>query len=403
MLECTIQRCGLRRVMMIIRSNLKAMLIIMVLAFIMPAIQADAGIFDDIKLWYNQKSEINKHSRVISSEVKTLYRERKSIQRFSEGASGLIRAYRAISNKGSKASLPQMLDIAKSISLVVSEFKNLAPKAEAMYRNAQPSMKYFSQLADQTETIQTNKNKILVKSFSDGRLNKLAGANGWSRVFDSVKSDPLNLFRWGRLQDEYKLGKVEAQYPLKCAQIAFEASAYYFAARDSVQELLGIQKEIEGILGGDLGAILNVAGTVNKIQNSGQSIEALGELAETGALRIGKRFDELLKVQEDYVAINKSYNDKYNKTPSASGSSGSTTVSASGTTARQSTTSAAPSTGNTSGSAAVSLERAMANYQKAYQAYVEISQRGDASQNEVNKAINELNAAKRQVEQAKAR
>ncbi|HOI92347.1 MAG TPA: hypothetical protein PLK28_17735, partial [Candidatus Rifleibacterium sp.] len=171
----------------------------------------------------------------------------------------------------------------------------------------------------------------------------------------------------------------------------------------SVQELLGIQKEIEGILGGDLGAILNVAGTVNKIQNSGQSIEALGELAETGALRIGKRFDELLKVQEDYVAINKSYNDKYNKTPSASGSSGSTTVSASGTTARQSTTSAAPSTGNTSGSAAVSLERAMANYQKAYQAYVEISQRGDASQNEVNKAINELNAAKRQVEQAKAR
>ncbi len=388
---------------MIIRSNLKAMLIIMVLAFIMPAIQADAGIFDDIKLWYNQKSEINKHSRVISSEVKTLYRERKSIQRFSEGASGLIRAYRAISNKGSKASLPQMLDIAKSISLVVSEFKNLAPKAEAMYRNAQPSMKYFSQLADQTETIQTNKNKILVKSFSDGRLNKLAGANGWSRVFDSVKSDPLNLFRWGRLQDEYKLGKVEAQYPLKCAQIAFEASAYYFAARDSVQELLGIQKEIEGILGGDLGAILNVAGTVNKIQNSGQSIEALGELAETGALRIGKRFDELLKVQEDYVAINKSYNDKYNKTPLASGSSGSTTVSASGTTARQSTTSAAPSTGNNSGSAAVSLERAMANYQKAYQAYVEISQRGDASQNEVNKAINELNAAKRQVEQAKAR
>lgn len=388
--------------MMIIRSNLKAILIIMVLAFIMPAIQADAGFFDDIKLWYNQKSEINKHSRIIGSEVKTLYRERKSIQRFSEGASGLIRAYRAISNKSSKASFPQLLDIAKSISLVVSEFKNLAPKAEAMYKNAQPSMKYFSQLADQTDTIQTNKNKILVKSFSDGRLNKLAGANGWSRVFDSVKSDPLNLFRWGRLQDEYKLGKVEAQYPLKCAQIAFEASAYYFAARDSVQELLGIQKEIEGILGGDLGAILNVAGTVNKIQNSGKSIESLGELAEVGTQRIGKRFDELLKVQEEYVAINKSYNEKYNKTPS-SGNSGTAGVSASSTVARPTATSAAPSTGNTSGSAAVSLERAMANYQKAYQAYVEISQRGDASQDEVNKAINALNTAKRQVEQAKSR
>ena len=98
-----------------------------------------------------------------------------------------------------------MLDIAKSISLVVSEFKNLAPKAEAMYRNAQPSMKYFSQLADQTETIQTNKNKILVKSFSDGRLENLP-LNGWSRVL--IRLNPtLSIFQMGSLQDEYKLGR----------------------------------------------------------------------------------------------------------------------------------------------------------------------------------------------------
>ena len=128
-----------------------------------------------------------------------------------------------------------------------------------------------------------------------------------------------------------------------------------------------------------------------------RSAGELAEMAHCVSANVSTNFSRSRKT----VAITSRHDNT--KTPSASGSSGSTTVSASGTTARQSTTSAAPSTGNTSGSAAVSLERAMANYQKAYQAYVEISQRGDASQNEVNKAINELNAAKRQVEQAKAR
>lgn len=386
---------------MLLRSNLKALLLLFVLSFILQAGVVEAGLFSDIKLWYSEKSNINKHSRVIGSEVKTLYRERKSIQSFAEGARGLIEAYKAIKNKSSKTSLPQILDIATSISKVVKEFNNLAPKAEAMYRNAQPSMQYFSQLTDQTETIQTSKNKILVKSFSDGRLNKLAGANGWSRVWDSIKSDPINLFRWGRLSDEYKLGKVEAQYPLKCAQIAFEASAYYFAARDSIQELLGIQKEIEGIVGGDLGAILNLSGTISKIQNSGNSIEAIGELAQTGADRISKRFDELVKIQNDYVAVNKAYNDKYNR----DGTSGSSS------TAAAPAASTVPNTGNNrnttgnsnSSSTKINLNQAMENYQKAYEAYVAIAQQGSAvSQAELNKAISNLNAAKKQVEKARA-
>ncbi len=390
---------------MIFRNSLKALLLLLTLAFIFPAASLEAGVLSDIKLWYNEKSNINQHSRVISSEVKTLYRERKSIQKFAEGASGLIQAYKAIKNKSSKTSLPQVLDIARSISLVVSEFNNLAPKAEAMYRNAQPSMKYFSQLADQTDTIQTSKNKIIVKSFSDNRVNKLAGANGWSRVFDSIKSEPLNLFRWGRLQDEYKLGKVEAQYPLKCAQIAFEASAYYFAARDSIQELLGIQKEIEGIMGGDLGAILNLSGTISKIQNSGNSIESIGELAEVGTEKISKRFDELVKIQNDYVAANKAYNDKYNKSGTAG--SGNTSATAARTTVPStvnSSTNGATNSNSSTSAANVSLSTAMANYQKAYEAYVAVSQKGNAAgQDELNKAIRNLNNAKQQVEKAKAR
>ncbi len=386
---------------MLLRSNLKALLLLFVLSFILQAGVVEAGLFSDIKLWYSEKSNINKHSRVIGSEVKTLYRERKSIQSFAEGARGLIEAYKAIKNKSSKTSLPQILDIATSISKVVKEFNNLAPKAEAMYRNAQPSMQYFSQLTDQTETIQTSKNKILVKSFSDGRLNKLAGANGWSRVWDSIKSDPINLFRWGRLSDEYKLGKVEAQYPLKCAQIAFEASAYYFAARDSIQELLGIQKEIEGIVGGDFGAILNISGTISKIQNSGNSIEAIGELAQNGANRISKRFDELVKIQNDYVAANKAYNEKYNR----SGTSGSSSTAAApvASTATRTGGNGSTTVNSSSSTAKISLARAMENYQKAYEAYVELSQQGSAaSQADLNKAISNLNAAKKQVEKARA-
>lgn len=386
---------------MFYRIHLKALLFMFMFAMLVAPQQAEAGVFSDIKLWYNEKSNINKHSRVVGGEVKTLYRERKSIQSFAEGATGLVRAYQAIKNKTSKTSFPQLLEIARSITQVVSGFNNLAPKAEAMYKNAQPSMKYFAQLADQTDTIQTSKNRIMVKSFSDNRVNKLAGANGWSRVFDSIKSQPMNIFRWGRLSDEYKMGKIEAQYPLKCAQIAFEASAYYFAARDSVQELLGIQKEIQGIMGGDLSAILNMSGTINKIQNSGRSIESLGELAEVGATNVTKRFDELLTIQNQYVAANKAYNEKYNKPANSSTGTASAPTAAS-TVGSRTQTSAGVGNASSSGSSAVNLKTAMATYQKAYETYVSLSQSGSASQAEMQRAVSNLQKAKQQVERAKA-
>lgn len=381
------------------KINCSTVFLLVLLCLFFPVVEAESGVFDDIRFWYKERSEINQHSRVISNEVKALYRDRKSIQNFAEGASGLVKAYHAISNKNSKASLPQLIEIARSITLVVSEFNNLAPKAEAMYRNSKPSMAYFSQLADQTETIKTAKSSIAVKSFSNSRLNKIAGANGWNRVFDAVKSDPMNIFRWGRLKDEYKLGKLEAQYPLKCAQIAFEAYACYVASRDSVMELISIQKEIEGIMGGNLGAILNIAGTVNKIQNAGNSIETVGELANTGVARLGIRFAELIMIQQQYVAANKAYNEKYNKaSPGASGNSSTPAVTA--VSSGQKTERTA-NTGTASNAANSSIETAMAEYQKAYEAYVAVSQKNNASQSEINRAISNLNAAKKKVEAAK--
>jgi hypothetical protein len=397
--------------------QLKTFVGLLLIALIFSAQTLQAGVFSDIKLWVSEQANIRKHSKVITTEVKTLYRERKSIQRFAEGASGLIKVYQSIKNKNLKSNFPKLLEIARSISLVVSEFSNLAPKAEAMYKKAQPSMKYFSELADQTQTIQTAKKKILVKTFSENRLMSLAGANGWNRVFSTVKENPLNLFRWGRLSDEYKLGKIEGQYPLKCAQIAFEASGYYFAARESIQDLLGIRNEIEGIMGGNLDAILNIGSTVNKIQNSGKSIESIGELAETGTQKLSMRMTELVEIQEQYVAANKIYNQKYNKSadqntaPYASsnttsavnrGTSQTSPATTSSVYLPNSRTPAAPLPGSQTGNVPnVSMQQAMENYQKAYQAYISISQTGKASQNEINRAIENLATARKQVEQAK--
>jgi hypothetical protein len=378
--------------------SLKAGLLVLLLCFVFSAHAATAGVLSDIKLWFNEKANINRHSRAITSEVKTLYRERKQIQSFAEGAATLVKAYHSIKNKSAKANLPQLLDIAKAITQVVNGYQNLAPKAEAMYSRAKPSMQYFSQLADSTTTIQTAKNKITVKGFSDGRLNGLAGANGWNRVWGAIKENPINLFKWGRLKDEYDMGKVEAQYPLKCAQIAFEATAYFAAAKQSVNELLGIKKEIDGIMGGSLDAILNIGGTINKINSVGGSVEALGDLAENGTNQLNRRFGELLEVQDAYVKASREYNEKYlpqsvvNQANNASAPQ-SSQVTTGGINGNE---------GVPTSSAGVSLQQAMELYQKAYEKYIRISQSGNAGQAELNKAIAELQKAKQTVERAKA-
>jgi hypothetical protein len=385
------------------RNNaLKLVAIFVLLSFVMITETAKAGVFSDMKLWLDQRSQIKQHSRVLSSEVKTLYQERKSIKNFAEGANTLVQAYKSISKKSAKVNFPQLVEIATAITKVVKEYQNLAPKAGAMYQRSQPSLKYFSGLTDQTTTLQTSKNKIMVKGLSDKRINSLAAANGLGRIWKTVKSNPLNLFKWGRLSDEYKLGKVEAQYPLKCAQIAFEATAYFAAAKQSVQELIGIKSEIDGILGGNLDAILGMGDTVNKIKSVGPTAESLGDLANKGASHMFGRFGELLVIQQKYVERSREYDQKYNKEKQEQ-----QTPSSSATTTSSGSYSPAPGTtggivSNSAPSAPVSLDKAMAVYQKAYENYIRLSQSGKADQTTLNKAISELQKAKQQVEQAKA-
>ncbi|MGM0600190.1 MAG: hypothetical protein ACQETH_10290 [Candidatus Rifleibacteriota bacterium] len=383
--------------------RLKAPAIILLLGFLLTLQSAQAGAFSDIQLWFKERVEIRQHSKSITNEVKQLYSERNSIKNFAEGASTLVQSYRGITRKNAKANIPELIKIARAISQVVKGYQRLAPKAERMYKRARPSMKYFSELADETTTIQAARKRIRVKSFSNSRLNKLAGAHGWGKVFSSIKENPLNIFRWGRLRDEYKMGKVEAKLPLKCAQIAFDATAYFAAARESVNELLGIQQEIEGIMGGNLEAILNVGNTVESIKNSGNSIEAIGDLAENGTQLLNKRFIELVKVQQEYVKTTNSYNRKYKKEEQKDNSDRvATTGSSNNNYEPQASERPVNTTGGINGIESVNLQKAMEVYQEAYTNYIKISQNQNADNAEVQQAINDLRRAKQLVNQVKS-
>jgi hypothetical protein len=375
----------------------------LLLSFLLTLQSAQAGVFSDIQLWFKERVEIRQHSKAITSEVKQLYRERNTIKEFAQGASTLVQSYRSIANKKAKANIPELINIARSITQVVNGYQRLAPKAAAMYKRAQPSMKYFAELADETTTIQAAKKRIRVKSFSNNRLNKLAGAHGWGKVFSSIKENPLNLFRWGRLKDEYEMGKVEAKLPLKCAQIAFDATAYFAAARESVNELLGIQQEIEGIMGGDLEAILNIGNTVESIKSSGNTIEAIGDLAEDGTQLLSQRFTELVKVQQEYVKTANSYNNKYRE-DKQSDSSGRVATTGRSNSAYEPQASERPvtTTGGITGIETVSLQKAMEMYQEAYTNYIELSQNQNADNTELQQAINDLQRAKNLVNQIKS-
>lgn len=381
---------------MVKMKYLKVLPIIVVLIVLASVQVVSAGVFSDAMNWAKDSANIRQHSRVITGEVKTLYRERKSIQNFAEGTQTLVQAYQAIKDKNSKTSIPQLLQIARGITQVVTEYQNLAPKAERMYRNSQPSLSYFSNLADETSVIQAGKKRIVSKTFSNKRLNKLAGSAGWSRVFGTIKENPLNLFKWGKLRDEHKMGKVEAQYSLKCAQIAFEGASYFFAAREHMNQLLTIQTEIEGILGGNMASILNMGGTVNKIQSVGSTVDELANLAESAPLHMARRFAELIAIQQNYVATSQEYNRKYNPAVATRPQSRVQTPPIRSTIpARQ----PAPQSGQSRSGSATSLQQAMATYQKAYENYVSISQSSNATQAQVEHAVAQLQRARSQVEQ----
>lgn len=375
--------------------------VLLVLGFVLACSASEAGFFDTVGKLVKERQQVSKSSRNVAAAVKTLYRERKSISAFAQSAATLVQAYKGIANKSAAASIPKLLDIANAIGTLVKEYGNLAPKAEKLYKGVKPDLEYLSALDGEEEhrqvSLGTTGRKIVLKTLSDGRINKLAGANGWSRVWDSIKDNPMNLFRWGKLSDEYTYGKTEGQYVLKCAQIAFETESYLHAAKSSMTQLLDIRSEINGILNGNLDALLGMGNTINKIQGAAGSAELLGDTLTSAVNNLGTRFDQLNKIQEAYVRQHQEYVNKYGTSSRATAASTGST-----STAGSAATAATAETGTASGIGTADLQTAMQMYQAAYQEYIRVTQDPDASQTARNKAINNLQKARNLVETLKA-
>lgn len=357
---------------------------------------ATAGFIDNAKFVMNNGAEMVSHSRNITSGVRELYRERQSVRNFIDSAATLIQAYKGLSAKKS-TDIPQILKIASAIDTLVREYNYIAPKAKGVFTRIKPDLNFFESMQEvKNVNLGNNTSQLQIRTISDSTLGNLSGLAGWSRVWDSIKDKPSNLFRWGRLSDEYKLGKAEGGLALKACQIAMEGMSYYDEADKSLSQLLDIRKQINGIVSGDLMAILNIGSTVNSIQSAGGSVDRLSKLIDSATPRFTQRFNELSAAQEAYLKAHQVYQAKYGVTVGKTA----TTATAAPATAPRATP-AQPTSSSASG-AAVDVKSAMTAYQKAYQEYTACVQNSQSTQEQVQVAIEKLRTARDRYERAKA-
>ncbi len=355
-----------------------------------------AGIIDNAKFVMNNGAAMVSHSRNVTSGVRELYRERQSVRSFIESASTLIQAYRGFAANKS-ANIPQLVQIASAIDTLVREYNNVGPKASAVFNKIKPDLKFFESMQEvKAVSLGENKAQLQLKTIPDGTIGGLSGLSGWARVLDSVKSKPSNLFRWGKLSDEYKLGKAEGQFALKACQIALEGMSYYDEASRSLTQLLDIRNQISGIVSGDLSALLNAGSTINKIQSAGGTAEHLSALLESATPRFSKRFEELGAAQDAYLKAHQAYQLKYGS------GTGNTATTATSNPAETATTAKSTTPRPPTANAGIDVNAAMTAYQKAYQEYTSCVQNQGASQQEIDAAVLKLRKAREQFDRAKA-
>ena len=371
---------------------------LLIVGMVLVAQSASAGIFGDLSTYWQERSRIKSASKNVVSGVREIYRERTSIRSFTESARELVSAFHSIKDK--KANIAQIVNIAKNIDVLARSYNTLAPKATAMYSKLKPDLDYFSQIKGEEGDfkLQVGSKELLVKTLSDSRVDKLSGAAGWSRVWDTIKDNPMNVFRWGRLKDEYDYGKMEGKYALKCTQIAFEGASYYSAAQSYMKDLLDIRQQINGIVSGDWSAIIGLPNTLNSIQGAAVGVNDFGALLNTAAGRMSKHLDDLGKMQNDYVTLHRNYAAKYLQEGTAAGS----TTSASSGVSTGSTTPTG-STGTIAGGYTnLDLQKAMTQYQNTYKAYASVISNPSASERDKQVAVANLQKAKAHYDSVKS-
>jgi hypothetical protein len=309
----------------------------------------------------------------------------------------LISAFQSIKDK--KANIAQIVGIAKSIDTLARTYQTLAPKATAMYSKLKPDLDYFTQLKGDEGDYGLQVGSKQITTLSDNRVNKLSGAAGWSRVWDTIKENPMNVFRWGRLKDEYEYGKMEGKYVLKCAQITLEGASYYSAAQSYMSEILDIRKQIDGIVSGDWTAILGLPNTLNSIQGAATGVGDFGTLLNTAASRMTTHINELGTLQTEYVTMHRNYAAKYLQTTAGTATPVASTGGITGSTNSASTGSTSGITGKVTNA---DLQKAMAQYQTTYKAYAAAISNPSATTREKEAAVLSLQQAKANYDAVKA-
>jgi hypothetical protein len=269
-------------------------------------VQLEAWSFSE---FFSNQKEMFDRSRRVSNGVRELYRERGAIVRFNDAALNLIQTYKKLQTGGG-TNFTQLAAVGRDIMQVVKDYQTLAPRFDTVYTRISPDIDYFSKMLVKP-TVAEKPPRINIPAFSESEINSYSRLGGVDRMWRAVKSDWTNIFRWGRLAGEYKMGKAEDAYIFKTIQIGLEMSNMYDVSRSCVGELMSIKGDLEKMLGGDLNSILGVSGTLSKISGAGPYIQRLGDVAQVGPKHLDKRFSELKEYQDRYVKQNLEYQKKF--------------------------------------------------------------------------------------------
>ncbi|MFZ2959713.1 MAG: hypothetical protein WA705_22750 [Candidatus Ozemobacteraceae bacterium] len=278
-----------------------------VLFFVFSGVQiASAGIWGDLKTWYDDRKAFAAHSTNIANAVREIYRERETMTRFNNSALSMIGSYKSAKAAGS-IDLMKVVQMAPQMTALSSDYQKLEPKVQSVYNRITPDIEYFKKY-------QKNEDGSTIggeTTLSEGKISALSTLAGLSRVGTSIKESPTNIFHWGRLYDEYKYGKASSAYGLKGVQIALEMNNAYATVKGSVQELTGIKGDFNKISSGDLGALLNIGGTIKKINSADGSISKIETFLKRTPAQLESRFTELSGYQTSYLDAFKNYSKKY--------------------------------------------------------------------------------------------
>ena len=150
------------------------------------------------KKWYDDRQAFNSHATNVANAIREVGKDRNTILNFTSSALNVINSYKA-AKAGGSLDLGKILQLAPDVMSLANGYQALAPKVQSVYSRITPDIEYFKKF--QGDGTQGNNGTAQLPTFDDSKINNMSRAAGWGRVWSSIKDNPLNVFRWGRLAD----------------------------------------------------------------------------------------------------------------------------------------------------------------------------------------------------------